>query len=109
MPWSKTRPVPTAKAAARGYGGDHKKLRKALLPQAYGIPCYRCGQLMLEGQALHLDHTDDRAGYGGFSHADCNVKAAARKGRRLQGKGKRRRSTLPTDDRLRVFDTSRQW
>jgi hypothetical protein len=69
---------------AAGYGNSHQKLRKALLPQAYGKPCYRCGQPMLASQALHLDHTDDRTGYGGFSHAKCNLRAAARKARSIQ-------------------------
>jgi hypothetical protein len=31
---------------------------------------------MLAGQALDLDHTDDRRGYKGFSHAECNRRAA---------------------------------
>jgi hypothetical protein len=70
---------------AAGYGNSHQKLRKALLPQAYGKPCSRCGLPMLPGQALHLDHDDfDRTEYRGFSHAACNVKAAARKGRAQQ-------------------------
>jgi hypothetical protein len=69
---------------AAGYGNSHQKLRKALLPQAYGKPCYRCGQPMLPGQELHLDHTDDRTGYGGFSDKACNLRAAARKARAIQ-------------------------
>src|SRR5829696_472704 len=35
---------------------------------------------MLPGQALDLDHTDDRAGYLGFSHSTCNRAAGARLG-----------------------------
>jgi hypothetical protein len=35
---------------------------------------------MLPGQALDLDHTDDRAGYLGFSHRTCNRAAGARLG-----------------------------
>jgi hypothetical protein len=73
---------------AAGYGNSHQKLRKALLPQAYGKPCYRCGQPMLPGQELHLDHDDhddhDRTKYRGFSHKSCNLKAAARKARAIQ-------------------------
>lgn len=65
---------------ARGYGSAHQKLRAKLLPHAYGKPCTRCGKPMLQGQALHFDHTDDRTGYLGFAHADCNRKAGARKG-----------------------------
>jgi hypothetical protein len=35
---------------------------------------------MLEGQKLHLDHTEDRTGYRGFAHASCNVLDGARRG-----------------------------
>ena len=114
MPWAKSRPRTTVSDAAQGYGAEHKKLRAALLPQAYGQPCYRCGQLMLPGQALHLDHLDDRSGYGGFSHAACNVKATARKARRIQvmAKGKLvvvRKRVVIDDSRLTVMDDSRAW
>jgi hypothetical protein len=36
---------------ARGYGYQFQKLRKALLPSAYGTPCVRCGEPMLKGRA----------------------------------------------------------
>jgi hypothetical protein len=49
-----------------------------MLPYAYGKPCPRCGRPMLAGQALDLDHTDDRAGYLGISHAGCNRRAGQR-------------------------------
>jgi hypothetical protein len=77
-------PRPKAKTVARGYGGEHVKLRAKLLPQAWGQPCVRCGRPMLKGQALHFDHSDDRRSYLGFSHAACNRRAGARKGQRLQ-------------------------
>ena len=69
---------------------------------------------MLPGQTLHLDHRDDRTGYGGFSHASCNVRAAAKKARRLQvmRKGKRLRSagvSTKVDRRLSQLDDSRVW
>lgn len=67
----------------RGYNARHRKLRAELLPNAYYTPCTRCGQLMLPGQELHLDHDDnDRTQYRGFSHAKCNVSAGAVKGNR---------------------------
>jgi hypothetical protein len=81
MAWSGSRGVNTT---AAGYGNSHQKLRKALLPQAYGKPCARCGQPMLPGQELHLDHTDDRTGWLGFSHKVCNLRAAAKKARAMQ-------------------------
>ena len=63
----------------RGYGSRHQALRKVLLPHAYGMPCARCGNPMEQGQALDLDHTDDRRGYKGFSHAECNRRSAGYK------------------------------
>ena len=74
----------------RGYGYKYVKLRAALLPSAYGKPCARCGEPMLAGQRLHLDHSDhDRTKFLGFSHADCNLKAAAAKARRIQAAKKK--------------------
>lgn len=106
MPWKK----PTASSAARGYGSQHRKLRAKLLLEAYGQPCYRCGMPMLPHQALHLDHTDDRTGYGGMSHAVCNRKAAAAKAKLIRTirKGRRvvvNRRLTPMD----TFDNSREW
>lgn len=66
------------------YGGTHQATRRAALPDAYGRPCSRCGRPMLEGQALDLDHTDDRDGYRGFSHAKCNRSAGGKLGRSRQ-------------------------
>ena len=44
---------------------------------------------MLKGHALHLDHDDwDRTKLRGFSHAACNLRAAARKARAIQLSGK---------------------
>ena len=41
---------------------------------------------MLEGQDLDLGHTEDRTGYNGIEHADCNRRAGARKGNRKRGR-----------------------
>jgi hypothetical protein len=91
MPWAKAKtPGGTTKG---GWGNQHQKLRAALLPQAYGTPCVRCGKLMLPGQDLHLDHNDTRTGWLGFSHAACNLRAAARKARAIQLYRKRPRPT----------------
>jgi hypothetical protein len=69
----------------RGYTYAYRKLRAALLPKAYGTPCYRCGLPMLRGQELHLDHDDwDRTIIRGFSHKHCNLRAAAKKARAIQ-------------------------
>ena len=82
MPWVNSKAG--GGTTAGGWGWAHQKLRKALLPQAYGQPCARCGLPMLRGQELHLDHSDDRTGWLGFSHAKCNLRAAAKKARRIQ-------------------------
>jgi hypothetical protein len=87
MPWSKSRKK--VNTTEGGWGNQHQKLRKALLPQAYGKPCARCGQPMQPWQELHLDHNDSRTGYVGFSHAACNLRAAAKKARQIQLYGKR--------------------
>lgn len=67
------------KRGRRGYGRRHHELRLRMLPLAIGRPCSRCGEPMLEGQPLDLDHTDDREGYRGFSHASCNRRAPSLK------------------------------
>lgn len=61
----------------RGYDYTHQKLRRALLPAAYGQDCPKCGEVMMPGQPLDLGHTDDRTGYTGMEHATCNRKAGA--------------------------------
>lgn len=69
--------APRLSATRRGYGREHQKLRAELLPHAYDTPCCLCGELMLLGQKLHLDHTEDRSDYRGFAHAECNIRDAA--------------------------------
>jgi hypothetical protein len=87
MVWAK----PKAPKGDRGYDYQYQKLRKALLPSAYGTPCVRCGEPMLPGQKLHLDHDDyDRRILRGFAHADCNIRAAAKKARAIQLAAKQR-------------------
>jgi hypothetical protein len=67
------------------------KVEESLTAQRYGTPCVRCGEIMFRGQKLHLDHSDnDRTKLLGFSHSDCNIRAAARKARRIQLAAKRR-------------------
>lgn len=66
--------------SARGYGADHQRLRKRLLPLAYGTTCWRCGETMWPWQVLDLGHTEDRTAYTGIEHASCNRAAGARKG-----------------------------
>jgi hypothetical protein len=71
------------------HGNEHAKARRltfAQLPE--WTRCCRCGEWMWKCQrdtrgksALHYDHDNDNSSYLGFSHAWCNVKAGARKGR----------------------------
>jgi hypothetical protein len=72
---------------ARGYGLAHEALRAQLAPiVARGTElCARCGERITPWQAWHLDHTDDRQGYLGPSHASCNTRAARGAGPRTPG------------------------
>lgn len=58
----------------RGYGTAHRKLRARWARQvAKGtVACARCGERISILEHWDLDHTDDRAGYLGPSHARCN-------------------------------------
>lgn len=66
---------------ARGYGWHHQKLRKRLEPKvrAGKCLCERCGKPILPGQLWDLDHTDDRTGYLGPSHRQCNRRKTRRR------------------------------
>lgn len=64
----------------RRYRGAHRAVRRAGLPYAYGQLCCRCGEPMLAGQELDLDHRDDGVGYRGFAHAVCNRSAGGKLG-----------------------------
>lgn len=85
MPWDKARP------RSKDYGSAHAKARKAAAARHDPAdPCSRCRlPLGPMGAWLHLDHTDDRSAYLGFSHRSCNESAAARKAnaRRKQARG----------------------
>ncbi len=61
----------------RGYDRTHERARRrALLRANAASPCARCGQpLGPNYRTAHLDHTDDRSGYLGLSHAACNTAA----------------------------------
>lgn len=93
------------------YDAEHRATRAKLLPLAYGRLCpLNCGELMLKGQKLDLDHVtplmfgqpDD--GRRQIAHAHCN----RRQGALLQAKflrSKRRRRVL----RPAPWTTSRSW
>ncbi len=71
---------------SRGYGAAHQRARRELLPYAWGKPCTRCGQPLVRGDLVDLDHSEDRTHYLGFAHRTCNRSAGAQK-RNAQGKG----------------------
>lgn len=77
--WSVPSMPSNGSTSARGYGARHQRLRKALAPYVVGMPCARCGQPIKAGEAWDLDHTDDRRGYLGPSHASGNRSAGAKK------------------------------
>lgn len=59
----------------RGYDAAHDRLRVWWAPKvALGvIDCARCHKRISPLEEWHLDHTDDRTGYLGPSHAACNT------------------------------------
>lgn len=59
----------------RGYDAAHDRLRARWAPKvATGqVNCARCHKRIGALDEWHLDHTDDRAGYLGPSHASCNT------------------------------------
>ena len=60
-------------SARRGYGAAPKRKREELLAQwKPGDPCAHCGQPMWSKTGLDLAHTQDRTGYRGLAHAECN-------------------------------------
>ena len=68
-----------SRSSRDGYGWHHKQAREQLLPYAYGRLCHFCQAPMMPGQQLDLDHTPDRTGYRGMTHAHCNRADGARK------------------------------
>ena len=66
----------------RGYGADHQRLRRALVPihQAGRLACWRCGLPIAATEPFDLGHHDtDRSITMGPEHANtCNRSAAGR-------------------------------
>lgn len=72
--------IERGKTSSRGYGSRHQKMRQEVAQNVSTgeARCARCGQPIDLGEAWHLDHTDDRAGWLGASHAACNIAASSR-------------------------------
>ena len=68
---------------ARGYGAQHDAVRAAR-EDAYGQRCHLCGERMWPHQELEPDHTEDRTGYRGWTHAACNHRDGAQRGNVLR-------------------------
>jgi hypothetical protein len=66
------------------YDATHQRLRRSLLPGAYGRPCPFCGLVMLRGERLDLDHSVPvvygGGGFGRMAHASCNRRMGAKIG-----------------------------
>lgn len=93
----------TGTTTQRGYGYDHKKLRKQIAPQveAGRTNCWRCQEPIHKGQAWDLGHADDdRSKYMGPEHANA---ADCKYGGNRATSGRRTLMTGPP------VDTTRQW
>jgi hypothetical protein len=105
MPWAK----PKAPKSDRGYDYAYVKLRKALLPKAYGTPCVRCGLPMLPGQKLHLDHDDlgpqhpPRICSPGVQHPRSSQESKSHTDRSEDGEDKGRQTGTPLVNRSRFL------
>jgi hypothetical protein len=103
---------PKASAEARGYGAEHKKLRRWWAPKvATGtVRCWRCGYIIEPGQAWDLGHDDNnRSIYRGPEHRYrtryCigNKAAGASKGAKITNARRAGRTTVSN------VETSRRW
>jgi hypothetical protein len=68
--------------AERGYGAEHRALRKRLarLVQAGQATCWRCGRWIAPGEPWDLGHDDvDRSVYRGPEHRSCNRRTSGRR------------------------------
>jgi hypothetical protein len=82
------------KTVERGYGANHKRLRRLWEPRvaAGDVACARCGRLIMPGEAWDLGHVDgDRSQYAGPEHRRCNRSTSSRR-------PTRRRGAVPIDD-----------
>jgi hypothetical protein len=99
-------------AVTEGLGWEHAKLRRAMLPAAYGKPCPLCGRVMLREHRLQLDHQIPRAvgGLGGpvrIVHGVCNERAGGRLAQQLRRRAKLARLAQFSAAKRRVLPPSR--
>jgi hypothetical protein len=74
-------PRTNGSSTERGYGSKHRAERAKWVPKVKrgGVDCARCGQAIEPDEPWDLGHTDDRQGYVGPEHRDCNRADGARK------------------------------
>lgn len=78
--------------AAAGYGRAHRDRRARWAPiVATGrLACWRCGHLIVRGEAWDLGHDDaDRSKYKGPEHVACNRAVAGRSPLRVERTSRR--------------------
>jgi hypothetical protein len=74
------------------YGAEHKAIRRNR-SLAIGQPCCRCGNPILPGDRVDLDHHDDGLTYRGWAHAACNRSAGGKRGAMLNKLRKKQQLT----------------
>jgi hypothetical protein len=65
----------------RGYTSAHdrERARWVAIVAAGGVPCARCGVVIVPVEPWDLDHADDRLSYLGPSHRACNRRTSTRR------------------------------
>ena len=78
---SRHRRKPPGATTRGGWGNAHQRRRAAIAPivNAGKATCCRCNEPIHAAEDWHLDHTDNREGYLGVSHATCNLRDGANK------------------------------
>jgi hypothetical protein len=82
------------------WSGPHRRLSEQMRARAIGQICHFCGQPMLPGQPLDLDHAPDGRGYRGVTHRHCNRADGGRKSlaiQRAHGRLRKRRFVMPSE------------
>jgi hypothetical protein len=87
MPWDRTKAT-NPKYRTREHADTRKRLMAELRRNGSGlcaeVVCVYRSRVITPDMKLHLCHDDSGLHIRGMGHAACNVKAAARKARRIQ-------------------------
>jgi hypothetical protein len=93
------------KTVARGYGANHKRLRRLWESRVASgdVACARCGRLIVPGSPWDLGHSDvDRSVWTGPEHRACNRATAGRRHRTV-GRSDAGRGVLANDPEGGIF------